>query len=141
MRPRADFYAQALPRSTDCLLVIEVSDTTPACAMRVKRPLYALHGVPAVWIVDLVHEQQHRHAEPAAGQYTVQQRLPTPAPAALALPGTAGGSASFEDVWSAQDNASPDVQGFFRASLTQAPPLRSPGVTPASTTPTPVSPC
>lgn len=107
LRPRADFYAQALPSGTDCLLVIEVSDTTLAYDVRVKLPLYALHGVPEVWIVDLVHEQLHRHAEPAEGRYTLQQSLP--APAGLALPGTAGASVSFEGVWSAQDDAAPGV--------------------------------
>lgn len=53
LKPRADFYARALPFSTDCLLVIEVADTTGAYDRQVKLPLYARHGVPELWIVDL----------------------------------------------------------------------------------------
>jgi Uma2 family endonuclease len=53
LSPRADFYAHAHPSAADVLLLIEVSDTTVAYDRGVKLDLYARHGVPEVWIVDL----------------------------------------------------------------------------------------
>ena len=88
-------------------LVIEVPDTTLARDVRLKLPLYALRGVPEVWIADLVHEQLQRHAEPAQGPPTVQQSLP--APAELGLPGTGGAKRSFKGVWGPQGSAAPDA--------------------------------
>jgi Uma2 family endonuclease len=53
LKPRDDFYARSLPTPADTLLVIEVADTTGAYDRQVKLPLYARHGVPELWIVDL----------------------------------------------------------------------------------------
>lgn len=41
------------PEASDLLLAVEVSDTTLAWDRRRKLPLYAAHGVPAVWIVNV----------------------------------------------------------------------------------------
>lgn len=53
LKPRADFYAKTAPVGADALLVIEVADSTAGYDRRVKAPLYARHGVPELWIVDL----------------------------------------------------------------------------------------
>ena len=53
LKPRDDFYAQAEPAGTDALLVIEVADSSSNYDRRIKAPLYARHGVPELWIVDL----------------------------------------------------------------------------------------
>ena len=53
LRPRADFYKRRQPTAADVLLAIEVSDSTLARDRNVKRPLYARHGVPEYWIVDV----------------------------------------------------------------------------------------
>lgn len=53
LQPRDDYYAKALPTAADCLLVIEVADTTSAYDRQIKSPLYARHGIPELWIVDL----------------------------------------------------------------------------------------
>ena len=53
LKPRDDFYAGAAPAGTDALLVVEVADSTSSYDRRVKAPLYARHGVPELWIVDL----------------------------------------------------------------------------------------
>jgi Uma2 family endonuclease len=53
LQPSDDYYAKALPAAADCLLVIEVADTTSAYDRQIKSPLYARHGVPELWIVDL----------------------------------------------------------------------------------------
>ena len=53
LKPRDDFYAQAAPAGADALLVIEVADSSSNYDRRIKAPLYARHGVPELWIVDL----------------------------------------------------------------------------------------
>ena len=53
LKPRDDFYAEALPTGADALLVIEVADSTIAFDLRTKARLYATHGVLTYWVVDL----------------------------------------------------------------------------------------
>lgn len=53
LKPRDDFYAGEAPAGADALLVIEVADTTSRYDRRIKAPLYARHGVPELWIIDL----------------------------------------------------------------------------------------
>jgi Uma2 family endonuclease len=53
LKPREDFYAAAHPTVADVLLLIEVADTSARYDREIKLPLYARHGVPEVWIVDL----------------------------------------------------------------------------------------
>jgi Uma2 family endonuclease len=45
------------PMATDCLLVIEVSDTTLRFDRRRKLPAYRRGGVPEVWLVNLPERQ------------------------------------------------------------------------------------
>jgi Uma2 family endonuclease len=53
LRPRADFYETSKPAAGDTLLMIEVAESSLRYDRKVKLPLYARHGVPEVWIVDL----------------------------------------------------------------------------------------
>jgi Uma2 family endonuclease len=53
LAPRPDFYRGEFASGADTLLVIEVSDTTLRYDRDVKVPLYARHGVPEVWLVDV----------------------------------------------------------------------------------------
>jgi hypothetical protein len=53
LRARGDFYEGANPTPADTLLVIEISDTSLRYDREVKVPLYAAHGVPEVWLIDL----------------------------------------------------------------------------------------
>lgn len=69
LRPRADEYERALPEAGDVLLVIEVSDRTVAFDREVKLPLYARHGLPEVWLVDLVSSTVEVHRDPAGQTY------------------------------------------------------------------------
>lgn len=57
LKPRADEYAHALPQAGDVLLLVEVADTSLAYDLEVKLPLYAQHGIPEVWVVDLLRER------------------------------------------------------------------------------------
>ena len=54
LRPRGDFYESSHPTAADVLLLVEVADSSLAWDRGPKLDLYARHGVPEVWIVDLV---------------------------------------------------------------------------------------
>ena len=66
---REDFYASAHPSAGDLLLVVEVSETSASVDRHLKAPLYARHGVPELWIVDLEAEEVQVHREPSADGY------------------------------------------------------------------------
>ena len=53
LEPRPDFYRGEFALGTDTLLVIEVSDSTLRYDRDRKVPLYARHGVPEAWVVDV----------------------------------------------------------------------------------------
>ena len=52
------------PHPADVHLLVEVSDTTLARDRLVKLPLYAMHAIPEVWIVNLVDRQIEIHTRP-----------------------------------------------------------------------------
>lgn len=70
--PRADDYTAAHPIAADVLLVIEVADSSLLYDRRVKRPLYARHGIPEYWIVNLEAEVVEVHRQPTAGGYAAE---------------------------------------------------------------------
>ncbi len=87
---RDDYYRHAHPAPADVLLLIEVSDSTLRYDREVKVPLYARHGIPEVWIVDLQNAQLHLHRSVEAGQYRERHSLEHPGLTSLtALPGVA----------------------------------------------------
>jgi Uma2 family endonuclease len=69
LAPRADFYRSEFALGTDTLLVIEVSDTTLRYDRDRKVPLYARHGVPEVWIVDVNGDALLVYGELRDGKY------------------------------------------------------------------------
>ncbi len=69
LRPRADDYRRATPRSVDVLLIVEVADTSLAYDRDVKRSLYARHGVPEFWIVNLAANEVEVCRAPTGDQY------------------------------------------------------------------------
>jgi Uma2 family endonuclease len=56
VKPRPDFYAAALPTPPVIFLLVEVADTSLDFDRRPKLPLYARHGIPEVWLVDVTTE-------------------------------------------------------------------------------------
>jgi Uma2 family endonuclease len=56
LRPRDDFYKSAHPRPSDVLLIVEVADTFLQYDRHMKIPLFARHGIPEVWLVDLANK-------------------------------------------------------------------------------------
>lgn len=88
LRPRENFYADAPPTAADTLLIIEVSQATTAYDRQVKVPLYAQHGVPEVWIVDLDFSLVRFYRTPQADRYVDISATETPGPTSvLMLPG------------------------------------------------------
>ena len=69
-KPHDDLYMRAHPTAADSLLVIEISSTTLRFDRNVKVPMYARHGVPEVWVLDVGTQQIHRYRTPKDGQYT-----------------------------------------------------------------------
>jgi len=70
LQPRDDFYRAAHPGPGDVLLIVEVSDASAAYDREIKLPLYARHGIPKVWLVDLAARRLTAHAVPISGAYT-----------------------------------------------------------------------
>ena len=66
VEPRADFYSTAHPTSADVLLIIEVADASLRYDRDIKIPLYARHGIPEVWLVDLESRCITRFSRPNA---------------------------------------------------------------------------
>lgn len=69
LKPRPDFYAAAHPGPADVLLVVEVAETSVAADRAVKVPLYARHGVPEMWLVDLEGGCLELYREPSPDGY------------------------------------------------------------------------
>src|SRR5262249_31979198 len=57
--PREDFYAERHPVADDTLLAIEVSVTRLSFDLGRKKSLYARHGVPEVWVIDVKRSRLH----------------------------------------------------------------------------------
>jgi Uma2 family endonuclease len=71
LRPRDDFYAAHHPQPADVLLVVEIADSSLRFDRDTKMRLYAQHGIPEAWLVDLRGRRLIRHLAPQQGQYTV----------------------------------------------------------------------
>jgi len=69
LEPRADFYRSARPGPAGVLLLVEVAESSLDYDRRVKLPLYARHGLPEVWLIDLAARALHVFREPAAEGY------------------------------------------------------------------------
>jgi Uma2 family endonuclease len=75
LQPQEDFYAAAHPGPADVLLIVEVADSTLRFDRDIKLPLYARHGIPEVWLVDIENGRLTLHTVPQAEGYA-QTRIP-----------------------------------------------------------------
>lgn len=66
---REDDYISAHPRPKDVFVVIEVADTSLDKDREIKAPLYAKHGIPEYWIVNLKDKQIELFRQPSNGEY------------------------------------------------------------------------
>jgi Uma2 family endonuclease len=71
LRRRDDFYRERHPQPDDVLLIIEVAATSLRFDRETKLPLYARHGIPEVWLVDLESRRLSRYRAPQHGSYTL----------------------------------------------------------------------
>lgn len=78
VRVRPEGYGARHPTAADVLLLIEVADSSLEYDRRVKIPLYARHGVPEAWIVDLENRQVRFFRRPAGDAYTDITATETP---------------------------------------------------------------
>jgi Uma2 family endonuclease len=69
LRPRADYYASQTPTAADCMLVIEVADTSAEFDRQIKMPRYARAGVTELWLVDLERDVVVVYQDPAGDAY------------------------------------------------------------------------
>jgi Uma2 family endonuclease len=72
-RWRDDYYETAHPTPADVLLLVEVADSTLKEDRGIKAPLYARHGIPELWIVNLLAAEVEVYTQPQNGRY--QQRV------------------------------------------------------------------
>lgn len=66
---RPDDYMSELPGPGDILLVVEVADSSIDYDQGVKLDLYARHGIPEVWLLDLTGDKLFVYRDPADGRY------------------------------------------------------------------------
>jgi Uma2 family endonuclease len=84
---RPDLYETGHPGAADALLVIELSESTLRYDRDVKVPMYALSGVPEVWIVDLKANQLRVYRHPRDGVYAATEVRGLARMSLAALPG------------------------------------------------------
>lgn len=68
LRYRPDFYPSH-PTPQDIFLLVEVADTSADADRRHQTPLYARHGVPEVWLVDLEQQTVTLYQDPTPSGY------------------------------------------------------------------------
>jgi Uma2 family endonuclease len=75
LKPRDDDYRRATPRPDEVLLLIEVANSSLAYDRNVKRSLYASHGIPEFWIVNLIAGEVEVCLAPEGAQYASVSRV------------------------------------------------------------------
>jgi Uma2 family endonuclease len=75
LEAREDYYAGAHPGPGDVRLIVEVAESSRVSDREVKVPLYARHGVPEVWLIDLEADSVERFGRPVSGEYRSAQRF------------------------------------------------------------------
>jgi len=74
LRYRSDAYKEALPTADDVLLLVEIADSSMGYDRDVKVPLYARHGIPEYWIIDIPDRRIEVHREPDSDQGCYRER-------------------------------------------------------------------
>jgi Uma2 family endonuclease len=75
LKPRGDFYRTSTPLAGDVLLIIEVANSSLAYDRAVKRALYARHGIPEFWIVNLSARDVEVCRGPDGDHYASVERI------------------------------------------------------------------
>jgi Uma2 family endonuclease len=89
LRPRADYYRSSLAGPSDVLLIVEVAQWSLQFDRDDKIPLYARHGIPEIWLIDLKAKRLVRYRKPQQGAYASVDQPDLGAPLEIAaLPET-----------------------------------------------------
>jgi Uma2 family endonuclease len=75
LRPRADFYAHALPLPDDVLVVVEVAETSLEYDREEKVPRYAQTRISEVWLIDVERQTVTQYTQPDGTRYRRVQTL------------------------------------------------------------------
>lgn len=80
LRRRDDFYRERHPQPDDVLLIVEIAASSLRFDRKTKVPLYARHGIPEMWLIDLRDRRLVRYRAPQQGSYTLvdEPELGTP---------------------------------------------------------------
>jgi len=74
LRPRPDDYQASHPTASDVLLLVEIANSSLTYDRTVKLALHASHGIPELWIVDLVNNVVEAFAAPRDRSFAVHER-------------------------------------------------------------------
>ena len=96
MRPRVGRNDRGHPTAVDVFLIVEVSHSTLRYDVDVKVPLYARHGAPEVWVVDLKNNRFRTYRSPSDGRY--QDAASIANPGITLLPGVPGVSVDLSEL-------------------------------------------
>jgi Uma2 family endonuclease len=83
LKRRKEGYVTSHPGAADTLLVVEVSHSSLRFDRSRKLQLYARHGIPEYWIIDVTEPRLHVFHSPDKGQYTHSDAAGRPAAVAL----------------------------------------------------------
>lgn len=75
LKPQPHHYRSELPMPNDVLLIIEVATSSLVYDRSVKLALYARHGIPEIWIVDLASQVLEVFRRPAGERYQSSARI------------------------------------------------------------------
>jgi Uma2 family endonuclease len=81
LRPGADRLDAGIPRAADVLLLIEVADTTLVYDRGRKLALYAKHGIPELWVLNVPGKVLEIFRDPGPAGYATTETLGPDQPA------------------------------------------------------------
>ncbi len=75
---RPDDYKRKAPTAEAILLLVEISDSTLDFDQNTKLPMYARHGIPETWIINVPEQLLEIYADPEKGIYRSEQKITAP---------------------------------------------------------------
>lgn len=68
-KPPAERYVNQHPAASDILLIVEVSESSLRYDREIKLPLYARHGIPEFWLIDVTSKTLQCMRDPQGEAY------------------------------------------------------------------------
>jgi Uma2 family endonuclease len=84
LKPRADDYQSATPRADEVLLLVEIAESSLKYDRELKAPLYAVHAIPELWVIDVTEKVLWRYRDPRADGYGQVEKTEQPGKVRLA---------------------------------------------------------